>query len=95
MNKPPDRPRRDPIFPRPPRSKSMVEFVVLVFALSVSVMLVLTVVGAVVYLTIHPKAESGPWLNTIADIMTTLVGALIGYIAGKGQGRLEEQDQDR
>lgn len=71
---------------RPPRADNMTEFVVEVFVLTVAGMLLLGMAGAGLIFIIRPEYDITFLINTLTDIMTTIIGALIGYIAGKGAG---------
>jgi hypothetical protein len=86
---------KQPIFPRPPATKGMVDFVVLIFVLTVSTILIMAAIGLFVFTIFLDDFDSGPLTNSLADIMTTMIGALIGFIAGKGQGHIEGREAER
>jgi len=73
----------------------MVEFIVQVFAVTVASIMIFSVVGAGILVFWRPSYEAGPLINSITDIMNTLIGALIGFVAGKGAMRMEENDRRR
>jgi hypothetical protein len=70
----------------------MVEFVVEVFIITISLMLIIALVGLFVVTLAQPEEDLASSFNVITDIMTTIIGALIGFVAGRGQGKLEERD---
>ena len=71
----------------------MVEFVVQIFAVTVVTIMIVAVLGAGLLIFIKPDYEAGPLINSITDIMNTIIGALIGFIAGRGALRLAEEEK--
>jgi len=78
--------------PRPPRPRNVIEYVVEVFTFTIAAMLLILLVGAIVIAFFRPEANLSGVFNAITDIMTTMLGALIGYIAGRGN-RPEDEGQ--
>jgi len=79
--------------PMPPPPKDMVEFVVEVFVVTVCTMLILSLTGLGILMIAQPERDLGPLISTITDIMNTIIGALIGFIAGRGHGTAVTQDK--
>lgn len=75
---------KQPLIPRPPPAKTMADFVVTVFALVVGTSLMLAVVGTGLIAIIRPDQKIAGMIAILADVLTTLIGALIGYLAGRG-----------
>jgi uncharacterized membrane protein YdjX (TVP38/TMEM64 family) len=71
----------------------MVEFIVMVFVLTISTMLILGILGTGVLLLVRPEFNFGPVISIFSDIISTILGALIGFIAGRGQGRTEAAEE--
>ena len=71
----------------------MVEFIVMVFVSTVSIILIFSVIGTGLFIIFVEGYDAGPAINAVADIMTTIIGALIGFIAGRGQGSIEGKDE--
>lgn len=78
--------------PQPP-IKNMTEFVVFVFVTIVGLLLTFTAVITSIVALLNPERDYSTIQNTIFDILTTIIGALIGFIAGKGAGRAEVHDE--
>ncbi|HEY7009077.1 MAG TPA: hypothetical protein VH395_09065 [Jatrophihabitantaceae bacterium] len=78
----------EPLLPRPPPAKTMVDFVVQIFVLLVSLMLC-GAVAALLALALFTDRDLTIFFKTITDIITTLIGALIGFIAGKNSANVE------
>ena len=83
------RPRRQILIPRPPKAKTMAEFIVEVFVVVIATIMVGSIAGMFLLVILRPETDVGPYVNAITDVMTTIIGALIGYIAGKGAQKKE------
>lgn len=78
--------------PRPPIN-SMADFVVFAFV-GICVMLLLLVgVGAIVWVFVDPDADITGILIGLSDIVGALISALVGFLAGRGQGRVETHQE--
>src|SRR5262245_48147373 len=89
-------PRRNPIIPRPPESKTMVDYVVLIFVTTLAFMLISMIAGIFILAVFGSGSTNlGPAINAVTDIMNTILGALIGFVAGKGAGRTEAEEAAR
>ena len=78
--------------PKPPIN-TMTDFVVFAFVSVVVIILTATVVGLLVLAVVQPDVDRSTLVGSLVDIVTTIIGALIGFIAGKGQGRSEVHDE--
>ena len=76
--------------PRPPRPRNVIEYVVEVFTFTVAAMMLILLVGLLILTFFRPNNNYAGAFNALTDIMTTMLGALIGYIAGKGSRSDEE-----
>jgi len=85
----PERQQRRGWIPRPPESGSTADFIVALFAVVVAVSLTTLTTGLVV--AVFFDGNVAPYFSVLTDIMTTLIGSLIGYLAGKGQGRRDAE----
>lgn len=71
----------------------MTEFVVFVFVTIVAIMLIGSVTTLIVLSFTDPDGDRSGLVNILTDTMNTIIGALIGFVAGKGQGRSEVHDE--
>lgn len=78
--------------PTPP-IKSMGDFIVFAFVTIVTLILLSSAAG-LLYTVIFTDRDVSAWVSVMADITMSLVSALIGFLAGKGQGRMDV-DQER
>lgn len=78
--------------PKPP-VKNMTDFVVFCFVSIVFITLLTSVVALFIDVLVNPDHDRSALINVISDTMTTLIGALIGFVAGKGTGRAEVHEE--
>jgi len=78
--------------PKPPIA-NMSDFVVFAFVSIVTIILLTATVGLFIDAIIDPDGDRSSLISALADICTTLIGALVGFIAGKGQGHAEAQER--
>lgn len=78
------------------RNRSAVDLVVLAITFTISVILVVTLVGVVVIEIVNGGNETTDALLEVeSEILGVLVGALVGFIGGRGHGRSEALDEMR
>jgi hypothetical protein len=82
------------IAPKPP-IKNMTDFVVFCFVSIVAIILVTAVFGVLLDAVLRPNNDRSTVVNALADITTTLIGALVGFIAGKGSGHAEAREEQQ
>jgi len=70
-------------------NRTTIEIVVLIFTCVVSFSVTFLVVGAVVMRIIHPDSEIKPAAELVTNMISTIVGALLGFISGRATGILE------
>jgi ABC-type transport system involved in multi-copper enzyme maturation permease subunit len=75
--------------------KSTPDLVVFALAVFVCTTLFLSVVGVFIYAFVNPNKEFNEPLKTVMDIITVIVGALVGFIGGKAAGREEGISEER
>ena len=76
------------ILPRPPEIKTTADFIVVVFVVMVATILIILTVG-IITAGLFGDTDVKPYFAVLTDIMTTVIGALVGFLAGKGSGRAE------
>lgn len=67
----------------PLKERPTSELVVLVLATTVAVLLVASVVFVGVLEITHPDADTSGAISSITNTITLLVGAVVGYLAGR------------
>lgn len=82
------------MIPKPP-VKNMTDFVVFCFVTIVAIILITGVFGVMIDAVIRPDHDRSAVVNALADITTTLIGALVGFIAGKGSGHAEAREEQQ
>ena len=60
------------------------DLVVLLLAGLVAVIVVTAVAGVLVIALVRPRADVGGVVHSLSDVTNTLIGAVVGYIAGRG-----------
>lgn len=83
---------RQPLLPHPLPIKTVADFVVVVFAMLVVAVLLSLTIGVVVAALEGEDVRS--YFTVITDIMTTIIGALVGYLAGRGSSHTETAHHD-
>lgn len=73
----------------------MTDFVVFAFVTIVTFVLLSTVVGILISIIFNPTGDRSTVIGILADITTSMISALVGFIAGKGTGHMEAQDYQR
>jgi uncharacterized membrane protein YdjX (TVP38/TMEM64 family) len=74
------------------RSRPTTEIVVIMFTLLICVVLIVTVVGITVQKAIHPDQDLSKAGDAVFNMISTIIGALVGFISGRAYGRREERD---
>jgi len=69
--------------------RSTAEIVILLISSVVVVILILATVGVLLVELIHPDRDTDAVLSMLFDIVKVLVGAIIGYAAGRAQGDIQ------
>lgn len=71
----------------------MTDVVVLVFASIVTIILMSTAITTTVITIVYPKRDVTAATEGLTDVVTTLIAALVGFVAGKGTGKAEAHDE--
>ena len=75
--------------PRRKFHRSTTDIVIIIFAAMVGIMLVIGMVGLLVLKFYRPELNVQAGTEAIVNIITTIVGALVGFIGGRAYGRSE------
>jgi hypothetical protein len=77
------------LIPRPPPTMNPTDFIVVMFAvLIVTVFFIVTMVGLCVALFTDKSVNQ--LFTVLAETMSTLIAAVVGYMAGRGADRTEK-----
>ena len=79
--------------PRPPIN-NMADFIVFVFVTIVAFILISATLGLLLDVIFDPEGDRSAVIGILSDITTSLISALVGYLAGKGQGRQDAQEEE-
>jgi UPF0716 family protein affecting phage T7 exclusion len=80
--------------PKPP-IRSMTDFVVFAFVSIVTFILFSAVLGILLTTIISPDRDNSQTIGILADVTTSLISALVGFLAGKGTGHQEAAEEQR
>jgi hypothetical protein len=72
------------------KNRATFDVVVILMTAMVGVTLILIVIGAVILKLERPDIDLKGAGQVVGNILTTVVGALVGFIGGRAAGRMEE-----
>jgi putative flippase GtrA len=75
--------------------RTTTEIVVLMFSCVVCFSLLFLVVGAVLLRLMHPTAEMKPAAELVTNIISTIIGALVGFIGGRAAAKSEVMNGEK
>jgi hypothetical protein len=90
---PSEKEKREQWIPRPPKGGNSSDFIVIVFSITVATILVILTVGTVIAGIVGRDISS--YFAILTSIMTSMISALVGYLAGKGVGHTEAAQQQQ
>jgi hypothetical protein len=70
------------------------EIVVIMLSWLVCTVIIISVVGIVIQKTIHPEMDLSKAGDAIFNMVSTVIGALVGFISGRAYGRREERESN-
>ena len=76
------------------KKRSAADIVVIVFAVMVTLNIIIATVGIVVGKMLHPELSFDRGVELLSSVITTVVGALVGFIGRRATGRLEGANGD-
>jgi len=71
------------------RERSTIDVVVILLSSMVGLTVLTAALGLIIGKIIHPSIDATRGAEIIANTLTTIVGALVGFIGGRATGRLE------
>lgn len=75
------------------KNRSTIDLVVLILTALVSLVLFVLIVGTVIARVVHPELEMNQAAELTMNTVSTIVGALVGFIGGRATGRLEANER--
>lgn len=73
----------------------MTDFIVFAFVSIVTFTIISAVIGILLSVIFNPEGDRTQVISILADVTTSLISALVGFLAGKGQGRSEAIEEHR
>jgi hypothetical protein len=71
--------------------RSTTDIVVLLFTLVICVVLTISIAGAITAKIVHPEMDLTRISESVNQMTSTIIGALVGFISGRAMGRREER----
>ena len=71
------------------KDRSAIEIVMLVWASTVAVFLLITTVGVITGKILHPEIDASGAVGLIANVVMAIIGYVGGYFSGKREGKME------
>lgn len=72
-----------------PTSRSTVDLVVLGITVVIAFVIIGTLVGVILIELFRPETDTESMIQLESEILGVLVGALVGFVGGRGVGRSE------
>ena len=72
-----------------PKRRSTIDIVVIMLTAMIGLVLLITIGGIILLKFMRPEVNTEEAGGAVRDIVTTVVGALVGFIGGRAQGRWE------
>lgn len=73
----------------------MTDFIVFSFVTIIVFILMSAAATLVVLAIFSPETDTARLVTILADVTTSLIAALVGFLAGKGQGRSDAEDAQK
>jgi len=74
------------------KNRSTIDIVVILLTATIGVILTLTLLGILLLKILHPDMDTSRGGEAVGNILTTIVGALVGFIGGRATGKYEQQN---
>ena len=71
------------------KERSTIDLVIIIITVTVGCTVLLTVMALFIMRLMHPEADTSRAAEAVMNIVTTLVGSLVGFIGGRATGRWE------
>lgn len=77
------------------KDRSTIDIVVLMLTMTIGLVLLLIVIGMLALRLYRPDIDINKGAESVGNILTTVVGALVGLIGGRAAGRLEANNSQQ
>jgi len=77
------------------KNRSAIDIVIILMTAMVAAVLVISTLAISIGRMIHPEADFKSGAEVIGNIVTTVVGALVGFIGGRATGKLEANGKEK
>jgi putative flippase GtrA len=71
------------------KERQTVDIVVIILTCTIGSVITVATIGIIVGKTLHPTMDTSRGAEMIAQVITTIVGALVGFIGGRAYGKSE------
>jgi uncharacterized membrane protein YfcA len=75
--------------------RTTAEIIVLLFTFLICVVMFVVTLGTIIAKMVHPEMEVSKAAEAINNMLSTIIGALVGFISGRAYGRREQEEKDR
>jgi hypothetical protein len=74
------------------KNRPTADIVVLLLTVMICTVMTIIAAGVIIAKSIRPEMEVGRAAEAINNMLSTIIGALVGFISGRAYGRQEERD---
>jgi len=71
------------------KNRSTIDVVVILLSTTIGSVMMLAIIGVIVLKVVRPEVDTSKAGEAITLNVTTIVGALVGFIGGRATGRME------
>jgi hypothetical protein len=73
------------------KHRATIDVVVILLTMTIGVAIVMSIIGVLILKLRDPGMDVKGASSVVGNILTTVVGALVGFIGGRATGRMEER----
>ena len=77
------------------KNRQTIDIVVIMLTAMIGLVLLITIGGIILLKFTRPEVNTEEAGGAVRDIVTTVVGALVGFIGGRAQGRMEANGNNK
>lgn len=70
-------------------NRSTTEWVIILLSGLIAAFVIILLLGVVISKLIHPEVDPRNAIELLGNIITTVVGAVVGFVGGRAAGKLE------